>query len=160
MPFDAKCGRPQLWRRAQWTPEASDETDHETDFGGMQTPSELSDADDGSEYVDSDCGARAAPAEERRTSTRARVSESSSHLKYSVHQPVWVQVKGSWYIGIVEQIVADASSKGVRICPLYVVGFRSPQTSARLRTTADPLRGTIRPAETKDVEKWLRMQQR
>ncbi|GJE92041.1 hypothetical protein PsYK624_081940 [Phanerochaete sordida] len=158
MPFDTQSGRPQLWRRAQWTPDASDETDREFEFDGAHTPSELSDADDGSEYVDSEYGDdRAAPAEERRTSARTRASEPPSPPKYWIGQPVWVKVKDSWYIGMVERIVSGAASKGGRICPLYVVGFRSPQTSARLRTRADPLRGTIRPAETKDVEKWLRM---
>ncbi|EKM60595.1 uncharacterized protein PHACADRAFT_246624 [Phanerochaete carnosa HHB-10118-sp] len=157
MPYDAK---PQLWRRVQWTPDASDETDRDTDFGGAQTPSELSDADDGSEYIDSEYGDDgAARAEERRASARTRAPEPPSSASYSLNQPVWVKVKGSWYIGMVEQIIRNSSSKANRICPLYVVGFRSLQTSARLRTTADPLRGAMKPAEAKDVERWLRSQQ-
>lgn len=82
MPCDAKT---QLWRRAQWTPDASDETDRDTDFGGAQTPSELSDADDGSEYVDSEYGGSgAARAEERRASARTRALEPTSSTSYSV----------------------------------------------------------------------------
>lgn len=123
-----------LRRRVQWTPATnSDETDSE--FDGAMTPSELSDEDDGSEYVGSEYGG---DTEERRISSRIRAPALLSSTSFSVSrswhkcdlklvlmfvvkvgQNVWFPLKGAWYFGKIKQLVIDPSSK-VNISPKLV----------------------------------------
>lgn len=131
-----------LWRRVQWTPAAnSDETDSE--FDGALTPSELSDEDDGSEYVGSEYGGDAL-VEERRSSSRIRAPGPPSSTNFSVSLPwhkcdlklvlmfavqvgqnVWFSLKGAWYLGKIKQLVIDPSSKVIISHNLVSFSYRS-----------------------------------